>query len=121
MSTANLLNINDPAYEFWEAMEHRQLLGAMAPLTQAGTWAARFWAMNHQQAQSDAITTSPTWTEPPPPAYPGFLSVSVPANENLQDTHMLNAGQRTWFQFANHQEHYVATAALPQLLTFPFW
>ena len=136
MTTANLLNIYDPDSEFWEAMAHRTFLGAMFPLIRFSALpynldpippqpgpAARFWMLNHQRAQSDAITTIPTWGWPGPglPPYPGSLTVSVPENQNLQDTHLTIPGQRTWFQFANHLEIYVATAALPPTLTFPFW
>ena len=136
MSTANLLNLNDPAYEFWEAMEHRTFLGAMAPLTRFSVLpynldpmpaypgpAARFWMLNHQHAQTDAISTIPTWGWPGPgfPPYPGTLEISVPENQNLQDTHFTNPGQKTWFQFANHQELYVASTFLPPILEFPFW
>ena len=136
MSTANLLNINDPAFEFWEAMVHRQLLGAMAPLTRFSVLpynldpmpeypgpAARFWMLNHQRAQTDAISTIPTWGWPGPnyPPYPGSLDVSVPENQNLQDYHIAIPEQAAWFAFVNHQELYVASTFLPEILTFPFW
>ena len=112
------------------------MLGAMAPLTRFSalpylldpipaypSFAIRFWMLNHQQAQTDAIETTPTWDWPGPgyPPYPGTLDVSVPENQNLQDTHFTNPGQRTWFQFANHMEMYVLSANLPQLLTLPAW
>jgi hypothetical protein len=135
VSTANLLNLDGPAWEFWEAMEHRRFLGAMAPLTrftvlpynldpipQKPGPASRFWMHNHQRAQSDAIETIPTWGFPGPgfPPYPGTFTVAVPENQNLQDTHMTVPGQRTWFQFANHMEHYIASANLPSAL-LPAW
>ena len=92
MSTANLLNLNDPAYEFWEAMEHRQFLGAMFPLTRFSVLpytldpipmypsaAIRFWMLNHQRAQTDFIVTIPTWgwgwSTPGFPPYPGTFEV----------------------------------------------
>lgn len=134
MSTANLLNFDDPAWYFWEAMDHRTFLGAMAPLTRFSVLpyhidpppnpgpASRFWMLNHQTAQTDAIETIPTWgfTGPGSPPYPGTLTVSVPENQNLQDTHLEDPGQRTWFVFANHQEQYVASTFLPPLL-LPAW
>ena len=136
MSTANLINLNDPAYEFWEAMEHRRLLGAMDPLTrfsvlpylldpiptQLRSPAARFWAFNHEKAQTDAMSTTPTWTGIGPPPYPGTFAVSVtiPENQNLQDSDLTNPGQRAWFQFANWMQHYLAETELPRSLT-PAW
>ena len=136
MSTANLINLNDPAIEFWEAMIHRSFLGAMAPLTRFSalpylldplpayaTPAARFWLMNHQRAQTDAISTIPTWgfagTGFPP--YPGTLEIAVPENQNLQDTNFTNPAERTWFGFVNQMEMYVAESFLPPLLVLPAW
>ena len=136
MSTANLLNINDPAFEFWEAMELRQFLGAMSPLTRFSVLpylldpmpeypgpAIRFWMLNHQRAQTDAIGTIPTWGWPGPgfPPYPGALDVAVPENQNLQDIHFTNPAEQIWFGFVNHQELYVASTYLPEILTYPFW
>ena len=136
MSTAPLLNLDDPMWEFFEAMTHRQFLGAMFPLTRFSVLpynldpipvypgpAARFWMMNHQKAQTDAMTTIPTWgfAGPGLPPYPGTLDVNVPENQNLQDSHITIPDQRAWFTFINHQEMYVASTFLPELLTLPTW
>lgn len=135
MPTVDLMHVERPAFEFWEAMEHRRFLGAMAPLTRFSVLpynldpipkqpgpSARFWMMNHQQAQTDFTVTSPTWgfTGPGVPPYPTALSVAVPENQNLQDTHMTVEGQRKWFEFANHLEHYILAGTLPPNIS-PAW
>jgi hypothetical protein len=136
MSLASLLVLNDSPNEqanfaFEHMMSHRQFLGAMAPLTRFSVLPYnldpfhdnKMWLRRHQTAQTDAISTVPTWgliNPPEGPPYPGTLTVSAPENKLLEVTDWSNARQRAWFVFANHQEHYVTTNSLPPVLTYPF-
>lgn len=117
MSTAYLLKMpDDPlgqaTYFFEEAMAHRTLLGAMSPLDRFSVLPYLLdpfldngmWFLNHQQAQNDALTTL----------------VPLFGATNLVDTDMDNPEQRTWFEFVNHQELYVATGLLSGPLN-PAW
>jgi hypothetical protein len=134
MSTASLLTMPaDPAARamFWfeEAMTHRRQLGAMAPLNRFSVLPYfidpfrpnTMWLLTHQQAQNDANTTMPTWSETPPPTYPGTLNQSVPLTQNLIDVNLNDQRQRAWWTFANHREQLIAMDELPPVLTFPFW
>ena len=136
MSAATLLAMpDDPVglatFAFEHAMSHRTYLGAMAPLTRFSVLPYFIhpmqndpsWRLDHQQAQNDFTSTMPTWGNPPPvPPAPGTLSVAVPLAHNLLDLPNLDdPGQRSWWTFVNHQEHYIASANLPGLLTYPFW
>lgn len=133
-------------FAFEHAMAHRQLLGAMAtsvnvytpaapspvnPFILPGTTGltgfsavpygpldpqsnASLWHLDHGQAHTDAQISLPDYF-----GYPteGLIN---PAS-NMVDFNLDVPGQRTWWTFANHQEHLVAQSVLPQVLVFPFW
>jgi hypothetical protein len=137
MSEATLLVMGDDqvalsTFAFEHAMSHRIYLGAMWPLTRFSILPYFIdpqqnnpaYRLDHQYAQNDFTTTMPTWGASPPgpiPPAPGTLSVAVPLGQDLLDQHFDDPGQRVWWTFANHQEHYVASANLPALLTLPAW
>lgn len=115
MSTANLLNMDDPMWAFEEAMAHRLLLGGMAPLTRFSVLPymldpmadMAFWRLNQQRAQDDAVQT--------------LGVVGIPAAQNLLDSNLDDPTERSWFSFVDEMELRIATAALPSQLTYPFW
>jgi hypothetical protein len=135
------------AFTFEHANAHRNLLGAMSPLTRFSVLpyllepmtGSSAWRLNHQTAHNDALTTLPTfpwsfWIEasytPPPgeevpaPGYaPDVLPLGVGFNQNLIDIDMQNPNVENmqWWLFANHNEHLLAQAVLPEYLIFPFW
>jgi hypothetical protein len=142
MSFVTLLVQNpgfEPAFTFDHAMNHRAYLGQMSPLDQytvvpyfidppqdQGISASQ-WHLNHQQSHNDALHAIPNnWnfyaTLPLPDPDIGLF-----IGQNLRDTSFDNQGQKLWWTFANHMEHYIANAATlpastePPFQTFPFW
>jgi hypothetical protein len=130
-------------FAFEHAMAHRNYLGQMAPLTRFSvipylldpmidnpSIAASNWHLNHQQAHNDALTSIPSYYVNPRTgeAWPeGETEVGLFIGTDLRDTDLNNEGQRKWWLFLNHQEHYVANGVTlpasidPPPQTFPFW
>lgn len=114
MSTASLINMNDPLWVFEEAMAHRTLLGGMSPLDRFSVLPylldpmvdLPFWRLNQQTAQDDAIRT--------------LGVVSIPAPQPLQDNKLDTPTARTWFSFVDEQEMRIAESTLPSPL-LPAW
>lgn len=123
MSRAALLNMDDPAFGFYHAMAHRNAFGVMSPLNRFSVlpyfidpWlgdsgAARKWNLNHQQAHNDALQNLPE--------YFGATSIGLRIGGNLIDSDLNNPRQRKWFEFQNHQEHYVGGDVILPNVQFP--
>jgi hypothetical protein len=136
MAVVTLLNLEETnaTFDFEHAMAHRNYFGAMYPLprfsvlpylidpTQNGELPASKWHLNHQQAHNDVL-----------PVIPSRYNYFAPTDEvglfigsNLIDTDLADEGQRKWWTFANHMEHYIANNALLPFpaefeVRFPFW
>lgn len=114
MSTATLINMDDPLWVFEEAMATRTLLGGMSPLDRFSVLPylldpmvdMPFWRLNHQQAQDDAIRTLGVFT--------------IPAPQPLQDNKLDSPTARAWFSFVDELEMRIATSVLPSPL-LPAW
>jgi hypothetical protein len=121
------------AFSWEHAMAHRASYGAMPDLSQFSLLPYHLdplrldsskYLLDHQQAHNDANTHLPTfpysvWAgRPPVPQEPTPTPIGIPATNNLIDT----TGSMRWWTFANHMEHYLMQASLPQTLgPFPFW
>ena len=144
MPLAILLNFDDPIYAFEHQMAHRQYLAIMAPLSRFSAlpyfiepWPfplpplptfADAWNLDHQQAHNDFLANLPAfWAS-------STIGIPRPLNQNLIDSNLNDEANRTWWTFANHQEHYTSDNAILPLptavtpppawypgVTFPFW
>lgn len=137
MTQATLLvKADDATFDFEHAMAHRALLAAMFPLTQFSVLPylldpsydtqlpATKWHLNHQQAHTDSLTTLPAY-------FQGGAPQQTPQrlgqynNTILLDSDLSNQDQLTWWTFANHREHYVATQTILPAREiewrWPFW
>jgi hypothetical protein len=93
-------------------MAHRTLYAVMGPLDQFSVLPylidppqhtdvrASKWHLNHQQAHDDFILAVPAGYENP--------AIGIPTSQILVDSDLSNPESRTWWTFANHQEHYIA-------------
>jgi hypothetical protein len=135
MAHPTLLNADDPWFSFQHAMNHRDFLGVMSPLTRfsgipyfidpfTARRPADNWHFNHQTAHDDADNAIPS-TYMAPPAVVGF-------SPNMKDANLANAWDKSWFIFLNHMEHFVESQAIlpaPQIpppppapiIKYPFW
>ena len=119
MSLATLLHVPDnapgrPAFAFEHRMAHRELDIGMGDLS--GFSAAPYlldpmfnhgkWHQHHQTAHNDFITALP--------AYLGaaITDTGLATNQPLEDTDLANRRKRTWWTFANHQEHLTAFGSI---------
>jgi hypothetical protein len=137
MALVTLLNINDPAFGFENAMATRNELGVMSPLTRFSVipyfldpimpvmpTPADWWNLNHQQAHNDAMNALPY-------AYLSDIDLSFAVGANLVDTDLNDPEERSWWTFINHLEHFVSSNAIlpnPQIpptegpiFVYPFW
>lgn len=117
----------EAVFAFEHAMAHREVLGAMSPLTQFSVipyfiypmhnenQPGSTWHLNHQQAHNDVLSKLPS-------IIPGR---GLDTDMVLRDSDLSNPRQGPWWTFANHQIHFLANAAvLPQTgpgWTYPFW
>ena len=105
------------AFAHEHRMQHRTLNSALGEITPSLTFGVEPYFldpifndgkfhMNHWQAHIDALTNLP--------GYFGATTVTgVFLNQNLIDTNLDNAEQRTWWTFQNHMEHRLARSVLP--------
>ena len=117
------------AWSFDHAMAHRYVMQVMGPLTQWTSMPyfidpmnydaqpATVWPQYHGQAHSDMNSFLP----PYPTAPPG--DVGIQTSQNLVDTPYNDPGSQSWWTFANHREHVVATDAIQynRQGTIPWW
>lgn len=134
MSRVVLLNSRDPWFAFDHAMAHRNGLGVMAPLDRFSvvpylldpmsdiSIPGGSWHLDHQQAHNDALANLPSQF--------GAATVGLHIGGILRDYDLDNTRQRLWWEFQNHQEHYVGgNTILPSVQipppapqwTYPFW
>lgn len=125
MPLCSLLNTDDPIFDFEHAMAHREVLAVMAPLSNYSAipyfiepWPLPFppypdpatdWRLDHQQAHNDFSS-----------AMPGYflaehVGFGIPDNQNLLENDLNNEASRTWWTFANHQEHFIASGVISPL------
>jgi hypothetical protein len=80
------------------------------------------WHLDHQTSHNDALQHLPTEF--------GAATVGLFIGQNLRDTNLDDARQRTWWTFQNHMEHYVGgDTILPNVYLpppaiqwqYPFW
>lgn len=128
-ATATLLVLPAPDDARWRAvwsfdhqMVHDQMLAQLAPQTQFSAapyfveplpapvppfpTPADMWNLKHQSAHDDfnqRVATGPF--------------VGIPLNQNLVDSNLNAPEDRTWWTFANHQEHYIISAMIAPLPT----
>ena len=125
MSFASLLHVPDSAagrkaFSFEHLQAHRDLFGAMEPLTGFSvlpylldpTFNFQKWHRNHQQAHQDFIISLPS--------YLGATATGLPTSQPLEDTSLDNTRRRIWWTFVNHQEHYTALAVVETALLYPY-
>lgn len=123
MSRVVLLNSNDPWFAFDHAMTHRNGLGVMSPLDRfsaipyfvdpmqnIGT-PASMWHLDHQAAHNDALANLPTQF--------GASTIGLRIGGILRDYNLDNPDQRKWWEFANHQEHFVGGNTISPNIQFP--
>lgn len=133
MTSATLLHYPDDersrsVFAFEHAMAHRVYYQVMSPLHR---WSAMpyfiapkppisqtarrasLWHLDHQQAHNDFNEALPSdWNSD---------KVGIPTTQILLDSDLTDPGSLSWWVFANHQEHYTASAillpAIPQAQT----
>jgi hypothetical protein len=77
------------------------------------------WHQNHMQAHDDSLNALPS-------EFGQSKLVGLRIGQDLRDTDLDDPRKKTWWEFQNHREHYIANGTispfLPDLLTqFPFW
>lgn len=143
VSTAVLLNPDDPTFDFHHAMSHRAYMAIMAPLTRFSVMPyfiepaphppprpATMWPLKHQRAHDD-------FTNAVPSTYNG-ARFGILTNQILVDNDLRTPEGRSWNTFVNFQEHYIADQTMQPLptptavtlpppwfvrtgMTYPFW
>jgi hypothetical protein len=123
MARSVLLNSSDPWFPFEHAMAHRNALGIMAPLDRfsaipyfvepdlGDNRPASMWNLDHQSAHNDALDNLPS--------YFGATTVGLRIGQNLIDSNLDDAEQRTWFTFQNHMEHMIGGDTILPNTAFP--
>lgn len=102
MPLAVLLNPDDPLFAFEHDQQTRALVAATGLLTSFvldptydTNQPATKWHQDHQASHSTLLPL-----------------LGIPPNEILIDSDLANTSDRTWWTFANHQEHFYANLAL---------
>lgn len=114
-------------WEFDHAFAHREYYAVMAPLTRFSALPyfieplppptppfptdADDWNLNHQQAHNDFALALPAFYND------SSIGFGIPNSQNLVDSNLNDPETRTWWTFANHQEHYIANNAILPLPT----
>ena len=128
MSTAILLNPDDPLFSFEHMQSHRRYFAVMAPLDRFSalpylldppfntTIRASDWHLNHAKAHVDFAKTLPS-------EYADTTPAPNAAIAPMMDFDLGNLEDVTWWSFQQHREHFLADQAVLPLLTgtYPFW